>query len=39
MDNSTPQSVIAEAKPPFAITHYPGCMLVTDVPNAAIAVM
>ena len=35
----TPQSIIAEAKPPFAITHYPGCMLVTDVPNAAIAVM
>ncbi len=29
----TPQAAIAAAKPPFAITHAPGCMLVTDVKN------
>lgn len=29
----TPQSVIAAARPPFAITHAPGCMLVTDLKN------
>jgi uncharacterized protein YcsI (UPF0317 family) len=33
----TPQAVIASAKIPFAITHAPGCMLVTDVPNARLA--
>ena len=27
----TPQAVLASAKPPFAITHSPGCMFVTDV--------
>lgn len=26
----TPQAVIAASRPPFAITHAPGCMLVTD---------
>lgn len=27
----TPQVALAEAKPPIAITHSPGCMLVTDI--------
>jgi uncharacterized protein YcsI (UPF0317 family) len=27
----TPQAAIADAKPPFAITHSPGRMFVTDV--------
>jgi uncharacterized protein YcsI (UPF0317 family) len=35
----TPQAVIAAAKPPFAITHAPGAMLVTDLMNAALAVL
>jgi len=35
----TPQAVIAAAKPPFAITHAPGCMLVTDLRNSALAVL
>jgi uncharacterized protein YcsI (UPF0317 family) len=30
----TPQSVIMSAKPSFAITHAPGCMLITDVKNS-----
>ncbi len=34
----TPQSVIAAARPDFAITHAPGYMLVTDKLNAALAV-
>jgi len=34
----TPQSVIATMKPEFCITHYPGCMLVTDRQNAEFAV-
>jgi len=29
----TPQSAIAAARPPFAITHAPGSMLVTDLKN------
>jgi len=33
----TPQAAIVSAKIPFAITHAPGCMLVTDVPNATLA--
>ena len=33
----TPQAVIALAKPPFAITHRPGCMLVTDIRNSELA--
>jgi uncharacterized protein YcsI (UPF0317 family) len=35
----TPQSVIANAKPAFAITHAPGAMLVTDVRNSAFAIL
>lgn len=34
----TPQSVIAHAKPDFAITHAPGCMLVTDLTNSSLAI-
>ncbi len=33
----TPQAVIAAARPRFAITHSPGCMLVTDRRNSALA--
>jgi uncharacterized protein YcsI (UPF0317 family) len=33
----TPQAAIAAAQPPFAITHAPGCMLVTDLKNAQLA--
>ena len=33
----TPQSVIASARPDFCITHAPGHMLVTDIPNGALA--
>ena len=29
----TPQSIVMHSKPPFAITHAPGCMLVTDTKN------
>tara|TARA_R110001599_G_scaffold353870_1_gene601360 strand:+ start:154089 stop:154874 length:786 start_codon:yes stop_codon:yes gene_type:complete len=35
----TPQVVLEAAKPPFAITHSPGCMLVTDLRNSQLAVM
>jgi uncharacterized protein YcsI (UPF0317 family) len=35
----TPQSVIAATKPEFAITHSPGCMLVTDRRNTEYAVI
>ena len=35
----TPQSVVATAKPEFCITHYPGCMLVTDRRNTEFAIM
>lgn len=35
----TPQSVIAAAKPSFAITHAPGCMLATDLRNRQFAVI
>ena len=35
----TPQAVVEEVKPPFFISHYPGAMLVTDIPNATLAVM
>ncbi len=34
----TPQSVLMAAKPPLAITHAPGCMLVTDVMDETLAV-
>jgi len=33
----TPQAAIAAARPPFAITHSPGCMLVTDLKNTHLA--
>jgi uncharacterized protein YcsI (UPF0317 family) len=35
----TPQVALEEARPPLAITHSPGCMLVTDMLNARLAVM
>jgi uncharacterized protein YcsI (UPF0317 family) len=35
----TPQAVIAQARPAFAITHAPGCMLVTDCHNRQMAVL
>jgi uncharacterized protein YcsI (UPF0317 family) len=35
----TPQAVVASARIPFAITHAPGCMLVTDIPNARLATL
>jgi uncharacterized protein YcsI (UPF0317 family) len=35
----TPQAVVAAAKPPFCITHYPGCMLVTDLRNSELSVL
>jgi uncharacterized protein YcsI (UPF0317 family) len=33
----TPQAAITAARPPFAITHAPGSMLVTDLKNAQLA--
>lgn len=35
----TPQAAIAAARIPFAITHAPGSMLVTDLRNAALAAL
>ena len=35
----TPQVALEHAKPPFCITHSPGSMLVTDIPNSKLAVM
>jgi uncharacterized protein YcsI (UPF0317 family) len=35
----TPQAVLAATKPPFAITHAPGCMLATDRLNREFAVI
>jgi uncharacterized protein YcsI (UPF0317 family) len=35
----TPQAVIQAARLPFAITHFPGRMLVTDIANSKLAVM
>jgi len=35
----TPQAVIAEVKPEFCITHAPGCMLITDLKNTALAAL
>jgi uncharacterized protein YcsI (UPF0317 family) len=35
----TPQSVIASARPPFCITHAPGCMLITDLRNTSLAAL
>ncbi len=33
----TPQQAICSARPPFAITHKPGHMVVTDIPNSFLA--
>ena len=33
----TPQVAIEAAKPPLFISHFPGCMLITDLANAALA--
>ena len=35
----TPQVALEQAKPPFCITHSPGAMLVTDLPNSHLAIM
>ncbi len=35
----TPQAVALASRPPFMITHSPGHMFVTDVPNSALAVL
>jgi uncharacterized protein YcsI (UPF0317 family) len=35
----TPQSVIATVKPALAITHAPGCMIVTDRRNSEFAIL
>lgn len=35
----TPQVALEKAAPPLAITHSPGCMLVTDLRNAELAVL
>jgi len=32
----TPQVALEQAKPPFCITHSPGCMLVTDLLNSSL---
>lgn len=32
----TPQSIVMNSRPPFAITHAPGCMLVTDTKNISL---
>ena len=35
----TPQVALEQAKPPFCITHSPGCMLVTDIQNSSLSIM
>ena len=35
----TPQAVALESKPPFMITHSPGHMFVTDMPNSALSAL
>ena len=35
----TPQVAVEQAQPPFCITHSPGCMLVSDLPNSHLAIM
>ena len=35
----TPQVALEAARPPLAITHSPGCMLVTDLRNSQLAVL
>jgi len=35
----TPQAVALASKPPFVITHSPGHMFITDLPNHALSVL
>jgi uncharacterized protein YcsI (UPF0317 family) len=35
----TPQAVALASKPPFMLTHSPGHMFITDVPNASLAAL
>lgn len=35
----TPQVAIEQAKPPFCITHSPGHMIITDLPNSRLAIL
>jgi uncharacterized protein YcsI (UPF0317 family) len=35
----TPQAVALASRPPFMITHSPGHMFITDVPNSALAAL
>ena len=35
----TPQVAIEQAKPSFCITHSPGYMIVTDLPNSRLAIL
>jgi uncharacterized protein YcsI (UPF0317 family) len=35
----TPQVALEQAKPPLCITHSPGSMLVTDLPNSRLAIL
>ncbi len=35
----TPQVALEKARPPLAITHSPGCMLVTDLRNSQLAIL
>ncbi|MEE4659065.1 MAG: putative hydro-lyase [Halieaceae bacterium] len=35
----TPQVALEAARPPLCITHSPGCMLVTDLPNSKLALL
>lgn len=35
----TPQAAIAQIKPPFCITHAPGCMLITDLRNTSLSAL
>jgi uncharacterized protein YcsI (UPF0317 family) len=35
----TPQVALESARPPLAITHSPGCMLVTDLRNSQLAIL
>ena len=35
----TPQAVALASKPPFMLTHSPGHMFITDIPNASLAAL
>ena len=35
----TPQVAVEQARPPICITHAPGCMVITDLPNSSLAVI